>query len=326
MAKPIEDRLTKLLAMRKTYSRSGWEKAFDLITEIAERGEKKKHRAEAVEALKAVVEHGPYADLAFSRLSDLVGAEDIDYMRSHLHNEDRSIGYSCMSAILRLLGRESYGEAVEMILDPAWGGNVRVSVLSDLSDDSGYPFEDMVGEYDYPDDITDEQLPLEELRAWRDAGYPEYVEPVIEVPTEELREAGVTLPEDYSSFLLKHHERDRLEFDDCTWSLLPAAKLLELRNVNGEEYPAIGMLRGYVAGMPEDCFPEGNTTDAKGKAYALDRLAAGCVIGESEDGDVLYLDPADGDSVWIYRHDGGDVEKVGKSFTAWKRKARKAWD
>ena len=25
-------------------------------------------------------------------------------------------------------------------------------------------------------------------------------------------------------------------------------------------------------------------------------------------------------------HDGGDVEKVGKSFAAWKRKARKAWD
>lgn len=312
--------------MRKKFSRSGCNRASELIGEIAELGEKKKYRAEAVEALKAVVEHGPYAELALSRLSGLVGIEDLDYMRSHLGDEGRFNAYSCMSAVMRLLGRDAYGEAVEMILDPAWGGSTRASVLSDLADDSGYPFEEMVGDYQYPDDITDEHLPLEELRAWRDAGFPEYVEPKIEIPTEELRKAGVTLPEDYIAFLLKHNGRDRLEFDDCAWSLLTALQLLEPRSVNGEEYPAIGQLRGYVAGMPEDFFPEGCTTDAKEKPYPLDRLAAGLVIGESEDGDVLYLDPANGNSVWIYRHDGGDVEKVGKSFTAWKRKARKAWD
>jgi hypothetical protein len=326
VSKPIEDRRKKLLAMRKKYSKGGWSKAFDLIAEVADLGEKKKHRAEAVETLKAVVEHGPYADLALSRLSYLVGIEDADYMRSHLDDEDRSIVHSSMAALIRLLGREVYSEAVEMILDPKWGGNFRVSVLTDLSDHSRYPFEEMVGDYDYPDDITDEHLPLEQLRAWRDAGFPDYVEPKIEIPKKQLKKAGVTLPDDYVEFLLKHHGRDRLEFDDCAWSMLTAAQLFEPRNVNGEEYPAIGMLKGYVAGMPEDFFPDGETTDAKNKPYPLDRLAAGLTIAESEDGDVLYLDPSDGNSTWIYRHDGGDVEKVGKTFKAWKRKARKAWD
>ena len=85
------------------------------------------------------------------------------------------------------------------------------------------------------------------------------------------------------------------------------------------------MLRGYVEGL-RDALEEDATEDARGKPYPLDRVAAGVAIGESNSGDVLYLDPADGHSCWIYHHGGGDVEKVGKSFATWKRKARKAWD
>ncbi len=326
MSKPIESRRKKLLAMRKKYSKAGWNKAYDLIAEIAELGARKKQRAEAIEALKAVVNHGPYADLALSGLSDLIGRDDIDYMRSHFVDENRSHGYYCMRALIRVFGREAYAEAVEMILDPKWGGDTRLSVLTDLSEHSKYPFEDMVAEYDYPDDVTDEHLPLEQLQAWRDAGFPRYVEPKIEIPAKELKKARITLPEDYLQFLLKHHGRDRLEFDDCTWEMLTAAQLFQPTNINGKEYPAIHMLQGFVAGMPRDFFPEGATTDAKSKPYPLKRLATGIAIGQSEDGDVLYLDPAGGDSVWIYHHDGGDVKQVGKSFRVWKRKARKAWD
>lgn len=44
------------------------------------------------------------------------------------------------------------------------------------------------------------------------------------------------------------------------------------------------------------------------------RVADGFVIGLEEDGDLMYLDPQDNFSVWIFWHDGGDVVKVSESF------------
>jgi hypothetical protein len=71
----------------------------------------------------------------------------------------------------------------------------------------------------------------------------------------------------------------------------------------------------------EDVMEDGETEDHKGKAYPLSHLADGVAIGTNGNGDVLYLDPADQSAVWVFHPDGGDVERVSKTFKAWLRQA-----
>ena len=42
----------------------------------------------------------------------------------------------------------------------------------------------------------------------------------------------------------------------------------------------------------------------------LERPFNGLTIGTNESGDLLYLDPRDEYSVWIFHHDGGDVDGI----------------
>jgi hypothetical protein len=317
MSKEIESRLKKILTLPKGAAGKQRANGCKLTEQIAEYGKKKKFREEAVDALKQVIEHGVVDDWAWSELGTLATAEDQEYLRAHL--DDDLAADSCMNALLRLQGEAVYSEAVDVICDSKLSGRTRMSVLEALSEHAKCPFDEKIT--CFPSQVTEDDLPLDELRAWRDAGY---VEPKIEIPEKDLKKAGVTLPDDYTKFLLKHNGRDRLEFDDAEWDLYTAAQLFEPVDVDGTEYPGIGVLKGYVESM-RDAFEEGETQDAKGKPYPLDRLAAGIAVGTSDMGDVLYFDPSDGHSMWVFHHDGGDVQRVGKSFTAWKRKARKAW-
>lgn len=323
MSRVIENRLKTVLALKKKPSGKAFNKAFDAVWDIGELGRQKKHRAQATAALKAIVEHGVMASSAWINLSNFVTSDDEELVRAHMRDPD--CAYECMSALIRLFGRDVYGEAVDMVCDGHRDGNTRLSILVNLSEHSGYPFDAMVTEDVRADEVTGDDLPLDELQRWRDASFPKYVEPKIELPTRQLKKSGIALPDDYATFLLKHSGKDRLEFDDQTWDLATAARLFEPVDVDGKEYPRIRVLQGYVKGLRRSV-EQGATEDAKGKPYPLDRLADGFAVGTSDSGDVLYLDPADGHSCWIYHHDGGDVEKVGKSFAAWKRKARKAWD
>ena len=52
----------------------------------------------------------------------------------------------------------------------------------------------------------------------------------------------------------------------------------------------------------------------------ISRVANGFVIAE-ENGDLLYLDPADNFSVWIFHHDSSDVKKVSNSIAGWLARA-----
>ena len=53
-----------------------------------------------------------------------------------------------------------------------------------------------------------------------------------------------------------------------------------------------------------------------GQPYALERLAAGLAIGDNN-GDVVFLDPADAHSVWLFHQDGADVERLADTFQEW---------
>lgn len=123
------------------------------------------------------------------------------------------------------------------------------------------------------------------------------------------------LPSDYATFLESHSGKQPYEFDDVEWWLATSVELLENVNIDGEEYPYIHQLRGYANTMAE--FVDGGATeDADGNDFEFARLEAGLAIGTG-DGDVLFLDPSDGYSVWCFYHDGGDVEQQSASFADW---------
>ncbi|MFO1064077.1 MAG: hypothetical protein U0892_09455 [Pirellulales bacterium] len=45
-------------------------------------------------------------------------------------------------------------------------------------------------------------------------------------------------------------------------------------------------------------------------------MAAGLAIGDNN-GDVLFLDPGDSFSIWLWHCDGADVERLADSFDEW---------
>jgi hypothetical protein len=70
-------------------------------------------------------------------------------------------------------------------------------------------------------------------------------------------------------------------------------------------------VEGFANSIRE--FQGDETEDQDGEPYSLDRLAAGLAIGDNN-GDVVFLDPEDAYSVWIWHHDGSDVERLADSF------------
>jgi len=129
------------------------------------------------------------------------------------------------------------------------------------------------------------------------------------------------LPAEYTAFLESHSNDLRYEYDDEDgWELAASKELLESININGKKHPYIHQLRGFTATL-RGVFPGDATTDDNGEDYAFDRLEAGLAIGD-QNSDTIFLDPSDGFSVWCFRHDGGYVQKLEKSFAKWLSKAK----
>jgi len=321
MSQQIETRLAKILACGKQTTDREWVKVYDMTETIVKLGQKEQHRDEALAALMKMARHKFARGYGVSGLAELVRAEDVkllEFLHANLHDERCTS--SCLEALLKLRGRETYADAIKLIGDKSLSNVTRVSVLEMLSEHSGQPFNKLI-HTPYADEVTDRDLPLAELRAWQGGGYGKFVPPKIVLPEKQLQKAGIKLPADYRKFLLRHRG-DRLKAGRTVWDLTPAAGLFEKTDIDGRNYPAIGVLKGYAAALKDAC-EDGQTCDAKGKPYPLARLAAGLAIGMSDDGDVLYLDPAAKHSVWIFHHDGGDVEQAAPSFAAWQGKTRR---
>lgn len=123
------------------------------------------------------------------------------------------------------------------------------------------------------------------------------------------------LPPAYLTFLEGHTGDLSWEYDDIdSWELATRDALSEMVSVDGQSLPYIEQLKGFADTLRDvmgEC-----TTDADDADYPLQRLSGGLAIG-TNNGDVMYLDPADGFSVWIFYPDGGDVERLESSFAAW---------
>ena len=123
------------------------------------------------------------------------------------------------------------------------------------------------------------------------------------------------LPTAYQAFLEHHDGEAYYLFNDIDcWRFYSTEELTKVIRVNRDKIPAIHQLSAFVSSIREYVGDE--TEDQDGEPYSLDRLAAGLAIGDNN-GDVVFLDPTDEYSVWIWYHDGADVERLADSFEQW---------
>lgn len=280
-------------------------------------------RDELFGVLKQISDQAPQGGAryrAFDEMSQSVTADDQEWLTFLRASMDRSEAVSLIAgALLRVFGKPAYQELVDIVCDKKRPASTRYYCLDVITDHSGRPFAHEIPVMHY-DNITEDMYPIAKLQAWAASGFAD-PEPII-VPTKELKKLGIELPGPYSKFLAKHEADEEYETDDGQWCLLAANELLAEVDVDGKKVPAIRQLSAFASSL-KDVLGSNATTDDKDKPYPLKRLAAGWAIGTESSGDVLYLDPSDKHSVWIFYHDGGDVERVAKSFGGWKRGAER---
>lgn len=322
--KSIEQLLKLALKFGDGSSDRMYSRCYDAVDEIAAAARSKKHRPEVIAALQTIMEKGatPLPASAASWLHPLVSPENselIPWFSERLKSEE--IAYGCMCALLAIQGPAAFPKAAEVILDDSRSLNTRASVIQHLASKFHMPFDKSLPTQ-FPN-CKREHIPVEDIRKWVAMGCPEQFEEPTVIPKKELIKLGVHLPNAYLKFLSSHGGRTEYYRDDTTWRLLAGDKLIEPVSVDGNKTPALFQLQSF-AGTLREALEDDETEDAQGNPYPLDRLSGGWTIGSDVSGDVLYLDPTDGHSVWVYHHDGGDVERVAKTFQAWWKKARES--
>jgi hypothetical protein len=314
--KKIEDLLKQVMHKRNANKA---DEAVDKLGAMARRA-RGKNREAALDALRQAALNSPHSLArvgAYLEIGQSVKLEDeefVAFLNEQLRDDDASA--FCADGLARVKGKAAYGDLIEVITDPRYSMGTRAFVLDVLSQHSKRPFYEKAL-YVAEDDLTEDHFPSAELKAWLAAGFPE-PEPMV-VPVKDLRKLGITLPEDYAKFLLKHFGEE-YEYDGEQWRLLTADGLLETVTVDDQDLPSVRQLAAFAKTL-EDVMEDGETEDHKGKPYPLSRLAKGVAIGSSSDGGVLYLDPADDNAVWWFHPDGGDVERLSKTFKTWLKQA-----
>lgn len=127
------------------------------------------------------------------------------------------------------------------------------------------------------------------------------------------------LPADYEKFLKTHDGETEYIFDDIDgWRFFTTEELTEVIRIDRTKVMNIHQLQAYANSVGEYVGKE--TEDQDGEPYALEQLAAGLAIGDNN-GDVVFLDPKDAYSVWLFHHDGTDVERLAVTFQEWLERA-----
>jgi len=142
-------------------------------------------------------------------------------------------------------------------------------------------------------------------------------------------ERGIELPEDYLKILenigsgedycFNEYPDEDPDFEGRCWSFLDEDLLLENIEMKGVgNAPAHHQLELYLKCYQE--FSNSSSVSSTNGNIPISRVSDGFVIAE-ENGDLLYLDPEDSFSVWIFHHDGSDVMKVSNSISDWLSRA-----
>lgn len=124
-----------------------------------------------------------------------------------------------------------------------------------------------------------------------------------------------SLPDDYIRFLGTHDGTTSFNFDGRnSWWLFTKDDLVKEIRVDRRKTVTISQLRSFSESLKD--LGADSLEDQDGNPYALERLSDGLAIG-SNNGDVMFLDPSDRFSVWVYYLDGSDVERLADSFSGW---------
>jgi len=124
-----------------------------------------------------------------------------------------------------------------------------------------------------------------------------------------------SLPDDYLRFLETHDGSKSFTVDERdSWWLFTKDGLLKAVKIDRRKTVAISQLRCFTESLKD--LGADALEDQDENPFALDRLSNGLAIGINN-GDVLFLDPSDDFSVWVYYLDGSDVERLADSFSDW---------
>ncbi len=120
-----------------------------------------------------------------------------------------------------------------------------------------------------------------------------------------------TIPEKYLLWL-KSFKGESIQLDDRDWSILSIDSLIKIVNIDGVKIQYYKILSSYASSFKE--MTGANTTiDQNENNFSLDKLSKCISIGENN-GDILFINPEDNNSVWCYYPAGGDVEKLISTF------------
>lgn len=143
--------------------------------------------------------------------------------------------------------------------------------------------------------------------------------------TDIQQERGITLPNDYLDFLSTLDQEYEYCFNDDAdedpdfegrcWAFFDEAELCkEIEMFQVGTAPSHQQLALYLK-----CYQEASDNQmvySPDGELPIERVINGFVVAD-DNGDLLYLDPEDDFSVWIYFHDGSDVKKVSNSMKEW---------
>ena len=143
------------------------------------------------------------------------------------------------------------------------------------------------------------------------------------------KERGFDLPGDYLEFLsnidagedycFNEYPEEDPDFEGRCWAFFDEEFLCKNIDMSGVgQSPAHRQLELYLKCYQE--FSNSNLVHSTEGKLPIERVINGFVVAE-ENGDLLYLDPADSFSVWIFHHDGSDVKKVSNSISDWLARA-----
>jgi len=297
-------------------------------TEAVERleklaGPRSKHRAKATEALRRIVlegkaEHARFrANMALVSVAEPGDEEAAAFFREHLNEPEHC--FHAVRGLLKTEGRKAYPDVVAVAADPKHTMEDRGEAVRSLAKHAKQPFARRLRK-DFHE-WQENDLLLREVKAWAKAGFPEASPKDMGEFKAALEKLGIKVPADYLRLLESYEEA---EYTDrfSTWRLASDTELLETVSVDKHKGPYLRQLVGYAKTLAS-VFGSDAVEDQKGKPYPLDRLQQGIAIADDGSGDVLFLDPLDNFSVWIFHHDGGDVHRVAADFGTWLGKAKK---
>ena len=128
-----------------------------------------------------------------------------------------------------------------------------------------------------------------------------------------LEKNKIHLPIALHKYLYLEKGKLKIFEDEDDFKLYSLHELSDNIAVNHKETLRVLQLNVFASSLKETYQDQENTFDQKGFPFPLSRLSKCLAIGE-ENERVLFIDPDDSNSVWIFHIDDGGVEKVNSTL------------